>query len=193
VNQHKESNGSKQFLEPEELSRLLKELPEHLRDIAACAVATGLRMSNVLGMRWKWVNLPARRVTVPAELTKNGEPITLPLNDLAYVDRAAGRQARGVRVHVRGQAGDSRLEHGRYGALERAGLTGVRFHDLRHTSASYLAQNGASDRELQELGAWKSLATVRRYAHLRAAHLAPAAGLINRVLSPDRLLTVAEG
>ena len=56
-----------------------------MRDIAAVAVATGLRAANVMGMQWKWVNLAERTVMIPGDRTKNGEPITLPLNDLAYV------------------------------------------------------------------------------------------------------------
>jgi integrase len=60
----------------------------------------------------------------------------------------------------------------------------VRFHDLRRTWASYLIQQGATDRELQELGSWKSAAMVKRYAQLRVKHLTPAAGLIDRVLPP---------
>lgn len=191
VNQHKESNGSKRFLEPEELSRLLKELPDHLRDIAAVAVATGLRMSNVTGMQWKWLNLAARTVTIPGEFTKNSEPLTLPLNELAagVIERRVGTHPEFV-FTFRGKPVTCVSNTAWYAALKRAGLDGVRFHDLRHTFASYLAQSGASDRELQELGGWKTQAMVRRYSHLRAAHLAPAVGLIDRVLSADRLLAV---
>jgi hypothetical protein len=45
--------------------------------------------------------------------------------------------------------------------------------------------------ELQELGSWKSVAMVKRYAQLRVKHLTPAAGLIDRVLPADALLAVA--
>jgi len=57
--------------------------------------------------------------------------------------------------------------------LERVGITDFRWHDLRHTSASWHVQNGAPLFALQELGGWESAEMVRRYAHLAADHLAP--------------------
>jgi integrase len=58
-------------------------------------------------------------------------------------------------------------------ALERAGIDDFRWHDLRHTWASWHVQNGTPLNVLQELGAWESPEMVRRYAHFSADHLAP--------------------
>jgi len=193
IPQYDESkNARKRFLEPEKVDRLLRELPEHLGDIATCAVSTRLRMSNVIGMEWKWVNLADRTVTIPGAVMKNGDDHIIPLNAAAYgvIARQAGKHAEHVFVY-RGQPVKAASNSAWYKALKRAGLADVRFHDLRRTWASYLIQNGASDRELQELGSWKSLTMLRRYAQLRVKHLAPAAGIIDRVLTVDRLLTVA--
>ena len=60
-----------------------------------------------------------------------------------------------------------------YAALERAGITDFRWHDLRHTWASWHVQNGTPLHALQELGGWESAEMVRRYAHFSAEHLAP--------------------
>ena len=60
-----------------------------------------------------------------------------------------------------------------YAALERAGITDFRWHDLRHTWASWHVQNGTPLFALQELAGWESAEMVRRYAHLAADHLAP--------------------
>ena len=60
-----------------------------------------------------------------------------------------------------------------YAALKRAGITDFRWHDLRHTWASWHVQNGTPLFALQELGGWASAEMVRRYAHLAADHLAP--------------------
>jgi integrase len=65
-------------------------------------------------------------------------------------------------------------------ARRRAGLAGVRWHDLRHTFASWLASEGASDRVLQAMGGWTSPRMVARYAHLRAGDLRPWAELIGK-------------
>jgi len=63
-------------------------------------------------------------------------------------------------------------------ALNRAGIEDFRWHDLRHTWASWHVQNGTSLQELQELGGWASYEMVLRYAHLAADHLKEAASRI---------------
>jgi integrase len=60
-----------------------------------------------------------------------------------------------------------------YAALERAGIADFRWHDLRHTWASWHVQQGTPLYALQELGGWESPEMVRRYAHFAAEHLAP--------------------
>jgi integrase len=60
-----------------------------------------------------------------------------------------------------------------YAALTRAGITDFRWHDLRHTWASWHVQAGTPLFALQEMGGWESPEMVRRYAHLAANHLAP--------------------
>ncbi len=68
-----------------------------------------------------------------------------------------------------------------YAALERAGIEDFRWHDLRHTWASWHVQNGTPLFALQELGGWEVAEMVRRYAHLAADHLAPYADRLVRV------------
>jgi integrase len=63
-----------------------------------------------------------------------------------------------------------------YRALKRAGLEDFRFHDLRHTWASWHIQSGTPLFALQELGGWETERMVRRYAHLAADHLASYVG-----------------
>ena len=54
--------------------------------------------------------------------------------------------------------------------MEACGMNGFRFHDLRHSAASYLAMNGASLAEIAEILGHKTLAMVKRYSHLSEAH-----------------------
>jgi len=77
------------------------------------------------------------------------------------------------------------------GALERAGIENFRFHDLRHTWASWLIQNGASENFVQRMGGWKTASMVKRYATLKAQHLAPTAALIDNMVPADLMLTIA--
>jgi hypothetical protein len=62
-----------------------------------------------------------------------------------------------------------------YAALKRVGIEDFRWHDLRHTWASWHAQNSTSTQELQELGGWSCTEMVQRYAHLGGDHLKKAA------------------
>ena len=59
-----------------------------------------------------------------------------------------------------------------HAALERARIKDFRWHDLRHTWASWHVQNGTPLHVLQELGGWETVDMVRRYAHLSAEHTA---------------------
>jgi integrase len=62
--------------------------------------------------------------------------------------------------------------------LKRAGIENFRWHDLRHTWASWLAQKGVPLSDIQEMGGWETYAMVKRYAHLLPAHLAHRAELL---------------
>ena len=68
-------------------------------------------------------------------------------------------------------------------ALTHAGIKDFRWHDLRHTWASWHVQNGTPLHDLQELGGWESAEMVRRYAHLTPAHLAKHAAKLGTILS----------
>jgi integrase len=67
-------------------------------------------------------------------------------------------------------------------SLKRARIEKFRFHDLRHTWASWHVMNGTTLQELMELGGWKSYEMVLRYAHLAPEHLSTAAARIERGL-----------
>lgn len=67
-------------------------------------------------------------------------------------------------------------------ALQKIGVRDFRWHDLRHTWASWHAQNGTPIYVLQELGAWQTEAMVKRYAHLAPSHYAGHAEVVSRVL-----------
>ena len=64
-------------------------------------------------------------------------------------------------------------------ALRHADIQDFRFHDLRHSAASYLAMNGATLRELADILGHRSLEMVRRYAHLTEQHTAAVVASMN--------------
>jgi integrase len=75
-------------------------------------------------------------------------------------------------------------------ALKRAGITNFRWHDLRHTWASWHRQRGSPLDRLKELGSWKSFEMVERYARLSAEHLAPHANALPSLTTPPPDLEV---
>lgn len=171
----------RRFLTPDEVTRLVSVLPRPFADMALFSVATGLRQSNVLGLKWAHVDLARRRVTLPHEVMKNGLPFSCPLNEtaVAVLRTWLGQHEEYVfsKELIRGVA--SRMWSK---ALEQAGLADVRWHDLRHTWASLMRQAGVGLDDLQELGGWESRSMVQRYAHLDVEHLSPKAAALDGVL-----------
>jgi len=115
---------------------------------------------------------------------KERRAISVPLNAEAFavIRKQLGKHATHV-FSFRGAPITQVSTKAWYGALERAGIEDFRWHDLRHTWASWHVQNGTPLFVLQELGGWESVEMVRRYAHLAAEHLSPYA---------DRLMTLRE-
>lgn len=181
----KESTGRTRWLKPDEITRLLKELPDHWKDIAGFALATGQRMGNVLGLRWDQIDLVRRVVVFEGDVMKNGDDHGIPLNDTAVeiIKRQMGKHAERV-FSYRGKPISQGNSQTWKAALERAGLgdSGVVKHSFRHTWATMMMHAGATDGMLMAMGAWKTPKMVRRYAHANAAALVPMAQRIDGVL-----------
>ena len=175
-------NSRIRWLTIDEANRLLRELPSHLRDMAAFTLATGLRASNVTGLEWQNVDMIRHNAWIHADQAKTNKSISVPLNHQAidvlrsrlgshprfvftYHDKAIGR------CNTRAWTN----------ALNRAGIENFRWHDLRHTWASWHVQNGTTLQELQQLGGWSSFEMVLRYAHLSGDHLRSAANRISGI------------
>ncbi len=158
----------------EEAERLLAELPAHLAAIARFSLATGLRKSNVVGLQWSQVDLERHVAWVHADQAKARKAIAVPLNKEAMTVLRAQQGKHGTYVFsYEGKAPVAHVNTRAWkNALERAGIEDFRWHDLRHTWASWHVQVGTPLHVLQELGAWESADMVKRYAHLSASHLA---------------------
>ncbi len=158
--------------------RLIVACPSHLAAIVRFALATGCRASEITGLEWRRVDLD--RHTAWLDHTKNGTPRGVPLNRdaVAVLEAEQGKHPdycftyRGARIS--GAIGNSAW----YEAVKRAKLDNFRFHDLRHTWASWHRQSGTSTDELKDLGGWKSRVMVDRYAKFATEHLAVAAARI---------------
>ncbi len=155
-----------------EAQRLIAEAPEHTKPVIRMALATGLRMSNILGMQWEWVDLSRQMAIIPAEVTKAGRTIPVPFSEDALEVIREQRFKHPTHVFpYKGKPMKRVNGHAWKKTLQRAGIENFKFHDLRHTWASWHIQNGTTLEVLQELGSWEDAAMVKKYAHLNVDSL----------------------
>lgn len=171
-----EPPGRLRYLAAEEYDRLLRALPLDTAKLVRFALNTGMRKSEILGLRWKDVNMGQRLIAV--EITKTNERRILPMNDEVYqllVDLEKGR----LKSDLVFTDGAVNLRRYFERAVQRAGIEHFVFHDLRHTFASYLVMSGASLKVVQQLLGHKDIKMTLRYSHLSQEHLHEAVGRLN--------------
>jgi integrase len=179
--------GRTRWLTEEEWKRLQKVLLEEsplLEQAARFTLATGLRENNVLELEWSQVDLGRRVAWFYADQMKGRAEHGIPLNDAAL---AVLRERKGI--HKRWVFGNpdyplyKASNRAWYNALRRSKLksTGVVWHTLRHTWASWAVMSGVRLEEVMKLGGWKTYSMVLRYAHLAPEHMAEAASKVRPV------------
>lgn len=179
-----ESKRRVRWLTPEQVLILLNELPDHLAEIMRFSLATGLRKANVLGLEWSQVDTARRCAWIHGDQAKGGKDIHVSLNGTALdvLERQAGKHPRYAFTY-RGRPIKQVNTKAWCAALKRAGIENFRWHDLRHTWASWLAQGGVPMNVLQEMGGWQSSEMVRRYAHLAPEQFGKHALLVDEMLN----------
>ena len=182
VTRPKTPRGRVRFLSDDELARLMAACNEshhpYIKTIVLTAVATGMRRGEILGLTWGAVDFERSRVTL--EHTKNGERRVIPLASVVIAAlREHGRVRRldtdllfPGRQTDAGTVGPVNIRKAWLTVSKAAQLEDFKFHDLRHTTASYLAMNNASMLQIADVLGHKTLAMVKRYAHLSEAHTA---------------------
>lgn len=150
-----------------------------MRDVAIVAVSTGMREDELLSLLPSDVDIDRATAWVRAENAKSGRARSVPLNDdaLAVLKRRLEaavtyvfeRPPRKSDIPIKiSQVDDRDLKR----ACKLIGIKDFRFHDFRHTWASWHVQAGTPLMVLKELGGWETLEMVQRYAHLATSHLA---------------------
>ena len=160
------------WLTLDEATRLLNELPSHLKEMAAFSLATGLRASNVTGLQWQEVDLKKGHTYIHPDQAKTKKAISVPLNvnALSVLNARKGKHPQYVFTYKDMPIGQCNTKAWR-NALKRAGIDNFRWHDLRHTWASRLIQKGVPLHALMEMGGWTDVDMVRKYAHFSSSHL----------------------
>lgn len=161
------------FLHPHELPGFFKaiadEQSETIRDYVLLSLLTGARRGNVLAMRWEEVDFELATWTIPAGKSKNRDPVTLPLH-AAALDILKTRQKGGASAWVlpgAGRAGHlAEPKTGWARICKRAGVKGLRLHDLRRTLGSWQAARGASLTVIGKSLGHRNISTTAIYARL---------------------------
>jgi integrase len=171
----------REWITRQQWESLYKELPPHMQPMAEFAIETGLRQSNVLGLRWAQVSIERRMVWVEAEDTKADQALAVPLNDraLSVLESSKGKHAEWVFTYRNRPVKEIKTAF--IAACVRAGIgqytadgyyEGFTWHGFRHTWATWHVQNGTPLDVLQKLGGWSDLRMVMNYAQHSVGYLA---------------------
>ena len=161
------------WLRRHEAEKLIAELPTHLADMARFSLETGLRRSNVTGLQWSQLDLVRNTAWIHPDEAKARKAIPVPLSiaAVAVLRKQIGKHQTNVFTY-KGNTVTQVNTKAWHKALERANIEDFRWHDLRHTWASWHIQEGTPLHVLQELGGWSTPEMVQKYAHLSSEHLA---------------------
>jgi integrase len=168
----REPKQKDRYLEPDEEQRLIQELQEPLRTLVIIGIHTGLRIhSEGLSLQWEHIDFKRNLLSVEAAFAKNGERRVIPLNSVARKAlHALKATATSAYIFTKNGIPYRGIGKSFTRACARAKIYRVTPHTLRHTFASRLVMNGVDLRTVQELGGWKTIEMVLRYAHLSPNH-----------------------
>ena len=169
----KEPKKRVRWLTESEAQRLIMALSPHLADMVIFSLETGLRESNVTLLRWNQVDLSQRIVYIEGDdILKSERAFVVPLSDSAVdvIKRQVGKHPTNVFTY-KGKPIKRAHTKSFNKALVQVGIENFRWHDLRHTWATWHVQRGTPLEVLQELGGWSDYKMVKRYAHFTHQHL----------------------
>ena len=190
VDRGRENPGRVRFLSDDERETLLKasKASGHpdLHAAVVLSLATGARKMEIMGLRWPQVDLMRGHIVFLE--TKNGSKRGVTVTGAALAILKERAKVRRIDTDLvfpsakKPKPGEPwkpvDLRAPWLAALKTAGIEDFRWHDLRHTTASYLAMNGASLAEIAEVLGHKTLAMAQRYSHLSDGHVA---GVLERL------------
>lgn len=191
VSFEKEDNKRDRWLRQEEETRLLSACQLWVQEIVITALHTGMRMGEILALKWDTIDLFRRTVTILH--SKNGDKRTIPLNGHMFAllkEKMKGRVSSSEWVFP-SQAGTMRDGHGLRRAFRKALKTAkihdFHFHDLRHTFATRLIQAGVDLYKVQKLLGHRSPVMTQRYAHHCSESLRDGVNVLDRERSITNL------
>ena len=191
VTKPKEPRGRERCLSDDERACLLAQCEASssrwLYTVVVLAISTGMRSGEIMGLRWPQVDLAREQILLTD--TKNGASRAVPLSGHALNRMKEAAKLRRIDTDLVFFGEQPRkpgepmkavdLKKPWSTAVSKAKLVDFRFHDLRHSAASYLAMNGASTIEIAAVLGHKTLQMVKRYSHLSNSHTAKIVASMN--------------
>ena len=193
ISKLKEPRGRVRYLSDEERERLLDACKDsantNLYLVVVLALNTGARQQEIWDLRWSNINLIKGLITFSE--TKNDEFRSVPLKGhplklLLEHSRIRREDSDIVFPSKKNPAVSYDFRNPWKKALLVAEVEDFRWHDLRHSCASYLAMNGVQMRTIAEILGHKTLSMVQRYTHLNAEHLSDAISDMNNKMFGNR-------
>lgn len=180
VSKPSEGKGRERFLSKDERKRLLEECRNsrniNLFPIVSIALITGMRFGEIAHLRWGDVDFDQEIIT--RLQTKNGDVRYVPLtNEGSKIFKECPSYGSGKNSLIFPPSKNTQVKkvisirEAFEAALKRAEIENFRFHDLRHSAASYMAMSGATQGELMAILGHRSPAMTKRYAHYNQDHL----------------------
>jgi integrase len=179
VSKLRENGGRNRFLNREELHNLLecckKSKNSNLYGMVFMAASLGFRFGELTGLQWKHIDLENGFITLETSKNGDGRAVPVPNQIAVYLNNLESPK------HPEAFLFPSKDPSKRYPpsmirkafqkAITMAKIENFRYHDLRHTCASHLAMNGATQGELMEILGHRSPTMTRRYAHFSKEHI----------------------
>lgn len=185
--QYPAPDAEREWLRPEQWPQLRAELSDDVRRVCTFALATGLRIENVLRLQWSW--LQGESLFLPADVTKTRQSYGIPLNRsalgvIAEIRAGSVRSPTLVFIHLGAPWKYETLLKALKTACTRAGLPRLTPHSLRHTFAAWITMEGVSDVIRRRLGCWRlGKGADAKYVHFDVERLRRFAELLDPLLS----------
>ena len=177
----RENNQRVRYLKEKEAQVLIEASPEPLKSIIIIALYTGMRRGEILNLKWRDIDIKERNITIWD--TKNKEKRVVPMNSMVWetflnINKSPDSDFVFTRHNGQSRLTDDYISHLFQKIVKKIGFKNFRFHDLRHTFASWLVMKGVDLKTVQELMGHKDFRMTLRYSHLSPDHKKQAVELL---------------